>query len=89
MSEQVEPIPFLIALALIVAWWLALGVRDRRRARRAEVAERVRLIRAARVRAPGMCTRLVRTQEGEWVVCSRPHEHTGPHFNQWTGDLER
>lgn len=87
MTDHIEPIPYLVALSLIVALWLTLGILDRRRARRVEA---VRLIEACsdRIRLLGLCSHLWRGVNGWWVVCARPHEHTGPHVS-YGGDMDR
>lgn len=92
MIDHVDPPALIVGLVFIVVWWIGLKVRDRiraRRARAADVAERIRVLTADRVAIYRLCPRMWHAARGEWVVCSRPHEHTGPHFNEWTGDLER
>ncbi|KQQ65187.1 hypothetical protein [Microbacterium sp. Leaf320] len=87
MVDNIDPVPFLIALALIVAAWLALGIRDHRRGRIVEAALTAAL--ADRV-DQGICALIwLGDDSGLWVVCSRPLDHTGPHVNHRTGDLDR
>ena len=72
MPDNIEPGSLLVALTLLVAVWLALGIRDRIRTRSIREA----LARHVRV-TPWACG--VIWSEGDvWCVCDRRYEHTGP-----------
>jgi hypothetical protein len=69
VPDNIEPVPFLIALTTLVAIWLALGIRDRRRARRARPG----------VYLCGDTWHIGTVDTGvDWFICTRPYEHTGP-----------
>lgn len=70
MVDRIEPLAALILLTILVAWWLALGIRDRRRARRAHR-------RAVAAVLPNLCA-VIWVEGATWCVCTRPYEHTGP-----------
>ncbi|MFK4761190.1 hypothetical protein ACI3KS_09690 [Microbacterium sp. ZW T5_45] len=81
MVDNIETPAALITLAIIVAVWLVIGIRERRR-NRAIDAEVVKhwdaLARAdALVILDNSCASLWHEGEG-WCVCTRPYEHTGP-----------
>lgn len=82
--DSIDPIPFLIVMALIVAVWLWLGIRDRRRAR----VDRLQLARldhaVYRVEvclALGGCAYLWRDPHTDsYHVCNRSRGHAAPHL---------
>lgn len=80
----------LVALTIIVAIWLALGIRDRRRATRDAVDAIVG--RHRMYVANGRCG-AVWSDEGDrfdgvhW--CDRHAEHVGPHVDTPTGSIRR
>lgn len=88
MIDNIDPIPFAILIAVFSIVLSITTIRDNRRERAERRAKWVESMRADRLRR-NLCPRLVHSTGGEWVVCSRPNEHTGPHMNEWTGDLER
>jgi hypothetical protein len=87
MIDNIEPTAALVALLLIVAAWIALSIRDRRRER--DRLARLLYLLHERARVWNICSHVWRSVTGDYVVCSRPNEHDGPHLNQWTGDLDR
>lgn len=79
MVDNIEPLPFLIVMALLVTVWLALGIRDRRRARR----------RVERLGPDAPRCSLLWEDGIKLCVCDRPHEHTGPHVDSFRRVLLR
>lgn len=85
MVDCIEPVAFLVALALLVLVWLIIGIRALRRARRRDAVEAAERLRAAvyeREHILGMCAHTWRP-DPRWsvAVCTRPYEHSGPHYN--------
>lgn len=75
MIDCIEPLAALIVLALLVAVWLAIGIRDRRRARRARPAAYL----CADMWSDGV----------DWFICTRPYEHNGPCLDGLKGVIRR
>lgn len=81
MTETIETPTFLVLLALIVAAWLIVGIRDRRRARRIDrevVAHWDALKRSDELVIAERACGEIWTEGETWCVCTRPHEHGGP-----------
>lgn len=85
MIDCIEPLALLVVLTMLVATWLYLGIRDRRRARRAAS-------RSPRVR-PFLCGdswRVGTVEAGvDWFMCTRPYEHSGPCLDGLKGVIRR
>lgn len=80
MTETIETPTFLVLLALIVAAWLIVGLRDRRRARRSRPAAYI----------CGDTWHSGTVDEGvDWYICTRPYEHTGPCLDGINGVIRR
>ncbi|WP_262002218.1 hypothetical protein [Microbacterium sp. Mcb102] len=86
MIDNISPLALLVALTMVVALWLYLGIRDRRRARRRDTAASVRLVRAQweREHILGRCSAVWQDRDA-WIVCTLRYEHTGPHLNHAHG----
>lgn len=85
MIDHVDPIPFLVVLALLVAVWLFIGIRDRRRSN--ELA-RLAVERHRYLRDAGACAAMW-PEADAWRWCTRPYEHTGPHLDHVNGGIRR
>lgn len=88
MVDHIDPLPFLVALTLIVALWLTLGILDRRRGRRRDreidrevLAHWDALKRSDELVITERACGFIWTEGSTWCVCTRPHEHTGPCFD--------
>lgn len=90
MIDNIEPIPFLVIMALIVATWLIIGIRDRRREL---VSIGAWLVARHRMYVDAGRCGAVWSDERErfdgvhW--CDRPTGHTGPHLDTPTGAIRR
>ncbi|WP_298041460.1 hypothetical protein [uncultured Microbacterium sp.] len=88
MIDNIEPLSFVIIMLTIAATWAVVRIRDRR-----VLARRAALVADAIERVEswadaGACA--IAWIEGESInVCTRPHEHTGPHADQITKALVR
>ena len=81
MVDRIEVLAFLIALALIVAWWLVLGIRYRRRNRQIALevlAHWDALKRSDELVIADRACGDIWTEGETWCVCTRPYEHGGP-----------
>lgn len=89
--ETVEPLSFLIVMALIVATWIIIGIRDRRAWRREAEAWRTAIARNQRYRMRRWCAHTWWDKRAaDYGVCTRrDYEHDGPHFDGITGYLHR
>ncbi|CAH0262339.1 hypothetical protein SRABI98_03540 [Microbacterium sp. Bi98] len=88
MTDNVEPLAFLVALTIIVGIWLSLGINARRRALIVEASLAAAL--HDRIYDHGLCPALwLGEDSGLWVICTRSFEHTGIHVNHLTGDIDR
>lgn len=88
--DYIEPIPFLIIMALIVLAWLTIGILDRRTWRREADAWHVALNRIQREEARGRCGRAWWISEAhDYAVCTRHFEHVGPCLDTLTGRIDR
>lgn len=88
MMDNIEPLSAVVALTIIVAIWLGLGIRDRRRAR-LDAERRAAVLLG--MRAAGLCAMVwpIEEEEDVWVVCARAYEHTGPHLDHSGQHLRR
>ncbi|WP_096359413.1 hypothetical protein [Microbacterium sp. TPU 3598] len=92
MNDCIEPVALLVALALLVAWWLALGIRDRRRNRHIDLEVLARwdaLKRSDELVIADRACGDIWTEGETWCVCTRPHEHTGPCLDDKHGVIRR
>lgn len=85
--DNVEPIPFLITLSVIVAIWLAIGIRDRIITRRMIERFRDAVQRWDAVVNEGKCAHFWHAAN-DYHVCMMRYEHTGPHYDGITEVLE-
>lgn len=76
MTDCIDPVPFLVALALIVAVLLGLGIRDRRRTRNAVRRWHVAVARFSREAHRGACAWVWWDPSvQDYHVCTRPVDH--------------
>jgi hypothetical protein len=88
--DYIEPIPFLVIMALIVAAWLVLTTRDRRRWQAEAAAWHRAVDRVQYVTRTRGCAVVWWDEPSRgYGVCERRLDHDGPHVDTLTGHILR